>query len=157
MTGSLYTTMSIPAPPGRLAHDSAPGPPVEDGPVTTVEVISFGYGHGAPPPAHLTVDVRSHFRDPHVNRGLRYLTAEDPAVAEAVMGTPGIPALIDSAVAAVAAFRAAPSPGPVTVAVGCAGGRHRSAVIAAEVARRLGPAATLAHRDIARPVIEHPA
>jgi hypothetical protein len=31
--------------------------------------------------------------------------------------------------------------------------RKSSAVIAAEVARRLGPSATLTHRDIARPVI----
>jgi UPF0042 nucleotide-binding protein len=119
----------------------------------TVEVISFGYGHGRPPPAHLTIDVRAHFRDPHVNPALRHLTAADAPVVEAVMSTPGIPALVDAAVAAASAFMTAPAPGPVTIAVGCVGGRHRSAVIAAEVARRLGPSATLTHRDIARPVI----
>ena len=60
----------------------------------------------------------------------------------------------DAAVAAVNGFRTAPTPGPVTIAVGCVGGRHRSAVIAAEIARRIGPGATLTHRDITRPVIE---
>jgi RNase adaptor protein for sRNA GlmZ degradation len=127
-----------------------------------VTVVSFGYGHTdaagqpvPPPAAHLTIDVRTHFRDPHVCPALRHLTAADGPVAEAVMSTPGVPALIDSAVAAVNAFRHAPAPGPVTVAVGCVGGRHRSAVIAAEIARRLGPAAALTHRDITRPVIGH--
>ncbi len=126
-----------------------------------VTIVSFGYGHTStdgqpvpPPPAHLTIDVRTHFRDPHVCPALRHLTAADSPVVEAVMNTPGVPALIDSAVAAVNAFRAAPAPGPVTVAVGCVGGRHRSAVIAAEITSRLGAAATLPHRDITRPVIE---
>jgi len=62
-----------------------------------VEIVSFGYLHGPPPTAHLILDLRSHFRDPHVDPGLRELTA----------------------------YRSGPSAGPVTVAVGCAGGRHR--------------------------------
>jgi RNase adaptor protein for sRNA GlmZ degradation len=126
---------------------------MEEWPVTSVEVVSFGYGHAEPPSAHLTVDVRAHFRDPHVDPALRHLTAADAAVVQAVRSTPGIPALTGAIVAAVSAFLAAPVPGPVTVAIGCTGGRHRSAVIAADVARRLGPAAALTHRDINRPVI----
>ena len=53
-------------------------------------------------------------------------------------------------------FLAGPSPGPVTIAVGCTGGRHRSVVIADETARRLrrtGVPAAVTHRDISRPVI----
>jgi RNase adaptor protein for sRNA GlmZ degradation len=122
-----------------------------------VEIVSFGYGHGAPPEAHATFDVRHHFKDPHVNPALRYLTAADAPVVEAVLSTPGIAALIESVTAMARAFRAAPRPGPVTIAVGCVGGRHRSAVIAAEAARRLdleGVPVTLAHRDLERPVIE---
>lgn len=133
-----------------------------DLPPPAVTVTSFGYGHkdadGQPvplPPAHITIDVRAHFRDPHVSPALRHLTAADEPVAEAVMSTPGVPALVAAIVTAVAAFRAAPAPGPVTVAIGCTGGRHRSAVIAAETARLLGPATALTHRDINRPVIEH--
>ena len=129
-----------------------------DGPAVTV--ISFGYGHGAPPVAHATVDVRRHFKDPHVDPALRGLTAVDEAVVAAVRRTPGIPALIDSIVGMARAFRAAPRPGPVTIAVGCVGGRHRSAVIAADAARRLdleGVPVVLSHRDIERPVIERAA
>lgn len=125
-----------------------------------VDVISFGYGHSEPPPAHLTVDLREHFRDPHVDPALRDLTAEDIRVGRAVMGTPGIPELIAAITAAVTAFRVGPTPGPVTVAVGCVGGRHRSAVVATIVSQRLkseGMQVTLTHRDLHRPVIEHPA
>lgn len=121
------------------------------------EIISFGYLHGPAPEAHLTADVRWHFRDPHVSPALRCLTAHDPEVAAAVLATPGIPALIAALATAAQAFLAGPSGGTVTIAIGCAGGRHRSAVIATEVARHLpdaGIAATLTHRDIARPVIK---
>jgi UPF0042 nucleotide-binding protein len=126
----------------------------------TARVVSFGYGHGPAPEAHAVFDVRHHFKDPHINPALRYLTAADTPVIEAVMSTPGVPALIDSIVAVAGAFRDAPRPGPATIAIGCVGGRHRSAVIAAEVARRLeadGAAVALAHRDMGRPVIERPA
>lgn len=127
-----------------------------ESPDRTVTVISFGYGHGAPPEAHATFDVRHHFKDPHVNPALRDLTAADPAVVETVLSTSGIPALIDSITSMARAFRAAPSPRPLTIAVGCVGGRHRSVVIAAEVARRMdleAIPAILSHRDISRPVI----
>jgi len=125
--------------------------------MTAVEIVSFGYGHGPAPEAHATFDVRHHFRDPHVNPALRYLTATDSEVRTAVLSTPGIPGLIEAIVSAVHAYRRGPQPGPVTVAVGCAGGRHRSAAIAIEVARRLasdGATVAITHLDMARPVIE---
>ncbi|MFJ4094568.1 ATPase, partial [Kitasatospora sp. NPDC089913] len=58
--------------------------------VTTIEVASFGYLHGAPPEAHLTLDLRRHFRDPHVDPALRHQTANDLPVRRAVLTTPGI-------------------------------------------------------------------
>ncbi|WP_037802786.1 RapZ C-terminal domain-containing protein, partial [Streptomyces resistomycificus] len=58
--------------------------------MATVTVVSFGYLHDAPPAADLTVDLRHHFRDPHVSPELRYMTAKDREVRDAVMGTPGI-------------------------------------------------------------------
>lgn len=42
-------------------------------PPVDITVVFFGYLHGEPPKA----DLRHHFRDPHVNPGLRYLTARD--------------------------------------------------------------------------------
>jgi RNase adaptor protein for sRNA GlmZ degradation len=122
-----------------------------------VTVISFGYLHGpAPAEAHAAIDVRHHFRDPHVSPALRNLTAADEPVVSAVLSTPGIAALSGSLAAMARAFRAGPCPAPLVIAVGCAGGRHRSAVIAAEVTRQLraeGAPVTLSHRDIHRPVV----
>jgi len=146
--------------PGRLVI--GPGDVVTSRSAETapVEIISFGYGHGEPPPAHAVFDVRSHFKDPHVNPALRYLTAADPEVMAAVLNTPGIPRLISSIALAARAFRLGPQPGPVTVAVGCAGGRHRSAAVAIGVAlllQRGGVPATVIHRDVGRPVIARPA
>jgi RNase adaptor protein for sRNA GlmZ degradation len=101
-----------------------------------------------------------HFRDPHIDPALRYLTAADPAVMVAVIGTPGIPALTRAIAGMARAYLAAPQPGPLTIAVGCVGGRHRSAAVAIEAARLLvldGVPVTVAHRDLARPVIERQA
>lgn len=117
----------------------------------TVEITSFGYLYGPAPSAHITLDLRTHFRDPHVNPALRDLTAHDEPVRAAVLGTPGIRALIAAAVAVVGAYQDGPSPAPVTVAVGCAGGRHRAATVAMELGAQVG--ATVQHRDLAKPVI----
>ncbi|MGH3377650.1 MAG: RapZ C-terminal domain-containing protein [Pseudonocardiaceae bacterium] len=126
---------------------------------TPVEIVSFGYGHGLAlaPKAHATFDVRHHFKDPHINPALRYLTAHDTQVMNAVMGTPGIPRLVLAIIAMAHAFQRGPQPGPITIAVGCVGGRHRSAAIAIEAARLLerdGFLVTLTHRDLAKEVIE---
>lgn len=116
-----------------------------------ITITSFGYLHGDPPPAHLTLDLREHFRDPHVSPELRYMTAHDQAVRDAVLATPGIRDLVDATVAAAHAFLAGPTAAPVTIAVGCAGGRHRAATVAMELGAILG--GTVAHRDLAKPVI----
>ena len=123
-----------------------------------VQITTFGYLHGAPPKAHLTLDLREHFRDPHVSPELRHLTARDPKVQTAVLNTPGIPRLIDAAASMVLAFRAGPSSsaGPVTVAIGCAGGRHRAATFGMELAGllyRWAINATITHRDLDKDVV----
>ncbi|GAA3813781.1 RNase adapter RapZ [Streptomyces coacervatus] len=122
-----------------------------------VEIVSFGYLHGEPPAAHLTIDLRHHFRDPHVSPDLRYMTGEDAPVRVAVMNTPGIPELVTATARAVAAFRSGPTAGPVVVADGCAGGRHRAPVFAYHLAvhlRAVGLTVRLEHRDLAKPVVE---
>jgi RNase adaptor protein for sRNA GlmZ degradation len=137
----------------------------------TVTITSFGYLHGAPPAAHITLDLRRHFRDPHVNPELRNRTAHDQAVRDIVLTTPGIRDLIDSAIGAVRAYQAGPGGGDVHIAIGCAGGRHRAATVAAELADALGDAlgdaladalgdalgdhrqVTLTHRDLDKPVV----
>ncbi|USQ89255.1 ATPase [Streptomyces phaeoluteigriseus] len=125
--------------------------------MSTVEIVSFGYLHDAPPAAHLTIDLRHHFRDPHVSPDLRYMTADDAPVRAAVMGTPGITALVEATVTAVAAFASGPSVGTVTVADGCAGGRHRAPTFARALADRLtaaGHTVSVCHRDMGKGVIQ---
>ncbi|MFJ8625844.1 hypothetical protein ACIRD3_23770 [Kitasatospora sp. NPDC093550] len=129
--------------------------------VTEIRVISFGYLHGAPPEhATVTLDLRRHFRDPHVNKDLRHMTARDVPVRRAVLGTPGIQELIAATAAMADAYDAGPQDGPLTIAVGCAGGRHRAATVAGVLAKRLGKTGipvVLEHRDLDEPVVERTA
>ncbi|MFF4531527.1 ATPase [Streptomyces sp. NPDC001407] len=96
--------------------------------MTVIELVSFGYLRGQPPAATVTLDLPRHFLDPHVNRTLRCPTAHDAPVRAAVMRTPGIKQLVAGTVLHTEACLAGPSGGdvPVTIAAGCAGGRHRA-------------------------------
>lgn len=123
----------------------------------SVSITSFGYLHGAPPADHLTVDLRHHFRDPHISPDLRHMTARDRQVRQTVLNTAGIPALVEALSDAVVAYRNGPGGQDVTVAVGCAGGRHRAAVVAEALRTALADedvAADIAHRDLEKPVID---
>lgn len=124
-----------------------------------VEIVSFGFGHGPAPAAHTVVDVRHHFRDPHAIPALRHRTADHPAVMQAVMETAGVPELVRTIADLVYAFHHAPQPGPITIAIGCVGGRHRSAAIAiatTDVLTAEGFHVVLTHRDIDKDVITRP-
>lgn len=72
--------------------------------------------------------------------------------------TPGITDLVTALAAAVNAFRSGPTTGPVTVAVGCARGRHRAGAVARFLVQRLlaSPALTvdLVDRDLERSVVD---
>jgi len=120
--------------------------------MATVEIVSFGFLHDAAPAADVLVDVRP-FRDPHAAASLRFLTANDAPVREAVLATPGVVELIHQSAAEVSAL-----PGDViTVSVGCQGGRHRAPTVAREIAARLiaaGHGVTLRHRDLDKPVVQ---
>ncbi|MFJ3221324.1 ATPase [Kitasatospora sp. NPDC086801] len=124
----------------------------------SVLITSFGYLHGDAPMADITVDLRRHFKDPHVTPELRYLTAHDEEVREAVRSTPGIPQLVAAIAAAVLAYQAGPSASgyPVQVASGCAGGRHRAASFARDLQAALavlGVTAVVEDRDLDKPVV----
>ncbi|MFD8598391.1 ATPase [Kitasatospora sp. NPDC059646] len=132
---------------------------------SAINVVSFGYLHGDPPPAHLVLNLTKHFRDPHVSPALRYMDANDLPVRQAVLATPGVRELICAASLLVDAYDVGPVDAPLTVAVdapltvavGCAGGRHRAATVAMALADRLGKTGIpvhLEHRDLAKPVVE---
>jgi UPF0042 nucleotide-binding protein len=125
-----------------------------------IRITSFGHLHGpVPDDAHIALDLRLHFRDPHVDPRLRSLTARDRRVVQAVRRTPGIRQLLAATVAQAQSYARGPGAGqhPLHIAVGCAGGRHRAGVTAYLLARRLrrrGHTVTLHHRDLHRPVVD---
>lgn len=131
--------------------------------MAAVEIVSFGFLHGPlldedgePLPVDVLVDLRRHFRDPHVSPELRELTADDEPVRDAVLSTPGMTGLVVAASAAVTAFASGPSAGPVTVADGCAGGRHRAPTFAralAELLTAAGHQVSVRHRDLHRAIV----
>jgi UPF0042 nucleotide-binding protein len=122
-------------------------------------ITSFGYGHATAPAADMVFDVRTAFRDPHVDPALRHRTARDQEVAATVLATPGVRPLIASMAASALAYATGPGSetgAEVTIAVGCVGGRHRAPTIAATLADVLLAMALdvdLVHRDIDRRVL----
>lgn len=121
-----------------------------------VQIISFGYLHAPAPEADVTVDLRRAFRDPHVDPAMRQLTGRDRLVQRTVLGTSGIRTLLRATVQQVAAYSQGPSADRIVIGSGCAGGRHRSVVVADQLARRLrrrGHTVTVHHRDLHHPVV----
>ncbi|WP_039832044.1 RapZ C-terminal domain-containing protein [Nocardiopsis valliformis] len=122
-----------------------------------IKIISFGFLHSAPPEAHLVIDLRTHFRDPHVSPELRALTSSNPRVREHVLATPGIGALVEALTATALAMASGPARADVVIAVGCAGGRHRAPTVARAVCERLDGRedvdVQLDTRHLTRPVV----
>lgn len=125
-----------------------------------VVVTSFGYLHGDSPQADITIDTRRHFRNPHHDPHMRELTGLDSSVSEHVLGTAGVANVVRHAVEQVLdlLFDVADRRLMVVrLAVGCAGGRHRSVAIAERVAELLRAAdvgVDVEHRDVGKPVVQ---
>jgi RNase adapter protein RapZ len=118
-------------------------------------VVSFGYKHGMPLDADIVLDCRF-LPNPHWREDLRPLSGLDEPVRDYVLGQPATKLLLDR----LDALWEVVLPGYkeegksyLTIAIGCTGGRHRSVVVAEEVARRLAAAGTkpsVFHRDVDR-------
>ncbi|MFF4607810.1 hypothetical protein ACFY12_34355 [Streptomyces sp. NPDC001339] len=80
--------------------------------------------------ATIALDLRKHFRDPHVRADLRQLTAHDQVVRDTVMDTPGVRQVLAATALQVQGYLAGPTAAPVIVVTQCAGGRHRAATTA---------------------------
>jgi UPF0042 nucleotide-binding protein len=120
-----------------------------------VTVMSFGFKYGIPLDVDLVFDVRF-LPNPHWVDALRPLTGTDAAVRAYVLGQPVLPEFLDLLRRLFAltldAF-VAEGKSDLTVAVGCTGGRHRSVVVAEELARtltELGFPSLVRHRDVGR-------
>ncbi|HUO48222.1 MAG TPA: RNase adapter RapZ, partial [Acidimicrobiales bacterium] len=118
-------------------------------------VVSFGYKHGLPLDTDLVFDCRF-LPNPHWVDELRPLSGLDEPVRAYVMGQPETLGFLDQVekllVPLLPAY-AAEGKSYLTVAMGCTGGRHRSVVLAEELAARLsaaGTAVSVFHRDVER-------
>ena len=118
----------------RIREAFAEAPP-EHG--LKVSLISFGFKYGAPRDSDLMLDVRF-LPNPYWIEELRPLTGVDEQVCAYVQGQPQyrefverLEALMDVIVPGYIAEGKA----YLTIAVGCTGGRHRSVVVADELAR----------------------
>jgi len=120
-----------------------------------VSVVSFGYKHGLPLDVDLVFDCRF-LPNPHWVDELRPLTGRDEAVRDYVLERPETEAFLgelDRLFGLLLPGFVREGKSYLRVAVGCTGGRHRSVVIAEELARilkshELDPA--VVHRDVDR-------
>jgi len=124
-----------------------------------VHVTSFGYKYGVPPGADLVFDVRF-MENPFYIPKLRPKTGRDAEVIDFVLGHPATAEFL----AHLMPFLRFALPryeeekkARLGMAFGCTGGRHRSVVIADEVAKRLKDfwpgEITVEHRDVERPEV----
>lgn len=96
-------------------------------------VVSFGYLHGLPPEAAITFDVRETLSDPaRLGRHLLDSDGRNPEVQAVVWATPRARRVLELAVEHGRTFPEG------VIAIGCAGGRHRSVAIAEAIADALG-------------------
>lgn len=119
-------------------------------------VTSFGHKFGPETEADWVIDARL-VRNPFWVAELRPLTGLDPQVRDYVLADPAAQHLLTSVVGlaewAAGQYRER-GRRFLHLAVGCTGGRHRSVVLAGEIAARLdacGLPVTLRHRDVDRP------
>ena len=132
---------------GRMSRNE--GPRAE----MVVNLVSFGFKHGAPLDADLVFDVRC-LPNPHFVDRLRPLTGRDPAVIRFMRRNAATREFIDR----LAAFLKFALPQYVqegksylTIAIGCTGGQHRSVMVAEALKKSLagakGVRLRVKHRD----------
>lgn len=136
----------------RIRETFAAGVP-EDG--LQVTVVSFGYKHGVPRDADLVLDCRF-LPNPHWIEELRPLPGTEEPVRSYVISQHAygefmkrLRSLLDFVLPGYVAEGKA----YLTIAIGCTGGRHRSVVVAEELAGHLGGQGrrvALEHRDLDR-------
>jgi len=118
-------------------------------------VMSFGYKHGLPLDVDLVLDCRF-LPNPHWVDELRPKTGRDKSVRRYVLDNPQTGEFLerlDALFDVLLPGYVAEGKSYLTIAVGCTGGRHRSVVIADELASRLrkrGIEPRVLHRDVKR-------
>jgi UPF0042 nucleotide-binding protein len=122
---------------------------------TRINVVSFGFKYGLPVDADMVADCRF-LPNPRWVPDLAPLTGQDERVKEYVLGRPGaadfLRAYLEAAQITLTGYEREGKHFAL-LAIGCTGGKHRSVVIAEEIATRLAeahPGVRVAHRDLGR-------
>jgi UPF0042 nucleotide-binding protein len=116
-------------------------------------VMSFSYRRGLPREADLVFDARF-LRNPYWEAPLRQLSGRDQEVRRYVARDPDYRLFFDGIYSLLSGLLPrfeSEGKSYLTVAIGCTGGRHRSVVVAEQLAdriRRQGRPLALTHRDI---------
>ena len=125
-----------------------------------VQVLSFGHKFGPPKDMELLFDVR-HLPNPHFVDGLRELPGTDRRVMSYLKNQPEVEEtllrFIDLLSYLLPQYKRE-GKSYLTLGIGCTGGRHRSVMIANELAKRLRGAdfdAHAVHRDLRKSVAAH--
>jgi RNase adapter protein RapZ len=133
----------------------ATGGNLEGRPELRATIVSFGFKYGLPVDADLVADVRF-LPNPFWIPELRELTGENEGVRDYVLAQQGATEFIDTYTALldiIGAGYTREGKHYMTLAIGCTGGKHRSVVMAGQLAERLlakGVRTTVAHRDLGR-------
>lgn len=136
----------------RVRETFAAGRP-EDG--LQVGLVSFGYKHGLPRDADLVFDIRF-LANPHWVEKLRPLPGTSKEVRAYVRGQAeyeGFVKRLKRLLDFVVPGYVKEGKSYLTIAIGCTGGRHRSVVMADDLAayfREAGHPVTVEHRDLGR-------
>jgi UPF0042 nucleotide-binding protein len=118
-------------------------------------ILSFGFKHGVPRDVDLMFDCRF-LPNPYWVESLRSHSGLEPEVRHYVLERPETSeflAKLDDLLSMLIPAYVREGKSYLTVAMGCTGGRHRSVVLAEELAGRLaekGVATTVFHRDVDR-------
>jgi UPF0042 nucleotide-binding protein len=118
-------------------------------------IVSFGYKHGLPIDVDLVFDCRF-LPNPHWVEELRPLDGTDPRVRDYVLAQPETApflAELERLFALLLPAYVREGKSYLSIGIGCTGGRHRSVVIATELARLLeshGVSPRVHHRDVGR-------
>jgi UPF0042 nucleotide-binding protein len=140
-------------PPRELRDEIAKLFGAEAGTAMSISITSFGFKYGLPLDADLVFDVRF-LANPHYQPELRPLPGTDRAVEEFVLHSEGTHAFLERLYALIDfALPRYTSEGKayLSIAIGCTGGRHRSVVLARQLAQHLrskGYRAIVEHRDL---------
>lgn len=126
----------------------------QEGSGLVLTVLSFGFKHGLPTEADLVFDVRF-LKNPHFESRLRRLTGLNARIVRYLKRAPGtleFQARLKDFLGFVIPKYVTEGKAYLTIAIGCTGGRHRSVMIARELAQDLdrmeGVTVRLRHRDL---------